>query len=64
MPPVAQEIPKSDGINDSMFLRKIMRQDRARYERKGFGLIFAILIAVGYFIGFPILMRAIWPHVL
>lgn len=63
MPPTIQE-SISQPENNDMFLRKILRQETSRYERKGYGLIVAFLITAAWFIGYPIIARALWPQVL
>lgn len=41
-----------------------MHKEVVRYERKGYGLIFAFLIFVGFFTGVPYFGRIAWPHLL
>ena len=67
MPPTLLETPQQQQEqqpSETMFLKKIMQQDKARYQSKGFGLVFAVLIAVGFFIGYPLFVKAYWPQVL
>ena len=39
-------------------------REKTRYERKGYGLFVAFLIAVAFFLGMPRVGQAVWPHVL
>ena len=41
-----------------------MNKEKSRYERKGYGLIFAFLIAFGFFMGVPELGKRYWHLVL
>ena len=62
MPPTIQEsIPQEA---NEKFLIKIIMQENSRYQRKGYGLVVSFLIAAGFFIGYPIMMRELWPHLL
>ena len=45
-----------------MNLDEIIKNDKVRYIRKGYGLIFAILFAIGFFVFGPLLMKTIWPY--
>ena len=38
-----------------------MKKEVVRYERKGYGLIFAFIIFVGFFTGVPYFGRMLWP---
>jgi hypothetical protein len=42
-------------------LDDMIKNDKIRYVRKGYGLILAILIALAYFITGPLIMKWIWP---
>jgi hypothetical protein len=53
-----QEILVNKGCN--IFMRK----EKNRYERKGYGLFFAFLIASAFFFGVPVLGRTYWPALL
>jgi hypothetical protein len=42
-----------------------MKDERSRYKRKGFGLMFAALFAVSFFMGVPtIYAQLIWPEIM
>jgi len=41
-----------------------MQKERKRYERKGYGLFFAFLIAATFFLGVPEFGRTYWASVL
>ena len=41
-----------------------MEKERSRYERKGFGLFFATLIAICFFWGVPQLGRLYWGSIM
>jgi hypothetical protein len=41
-----------------------LEHERTRYQSKGFGLLLAVLLAVGIFHYTPEVLRAIWPQVL
>jgi hypothetical protein len=41
-----------------------MRKEKNRYERKGYGLFFAFLIAAAFFFGVPEFGRTYWSAVL
>ena len=41
-----------------------MQKQVVRYERKGFGLMWAFLISVSFFIGVPYFGRILWPYLL
>lgn len=43
---------------------KFITKEARRYERKGFGLVFAALQAIAFFCGVPYLARQYWPAVL
>jgi len=43
---------------------QFMHKEVVRYERKGYGLIVALLIFVGFFTGVPYFGRIVWPHLL
>jgi len=40
------------------------QKEKSRYERKGYGLIVAVCIALGFFIGVPYLGKLYWPYLL
>lgn len=42
----------------------VILSEESRYKRKGYGLIFAILIANSYHFLSPMLVKQIWPSVL
>jgi hypothetical protein len=46
-----------------MNLDDILKNDKVRYIRKGYGLIFAIIIALGFFVLGPHLMASVWPYI-
>ncbi len=39
-------------------------KEKTRYESKGYGLIVAVLLALGFFVGIPTLAPKFWPFVL
>jgi len=40
-----------------------MKEEKSRYKRKGYGLIFASIFALSFFIGIPtIYSTVIWPE--
>ena len=45
-----------------MSTAKLVGRERARFAYNWSGIPVAILIAVAFFVGYPALMRAIWPH--
>jgi len=51
-------------VDKQVFFRKILGNEKIRYERKGFGLFFASLSALAFFLGMPILIENYWPSVL
>jgi len=46
--------------NDSV--EKVIKNDSIRYQRKGYGLFVAIMIALSYFYLSPIILQKIWPE--
>jgi hypothetical protein len=53
-----QEILATRGCN------VFMSKEKNRYKRKGYGLIFACLIALGFFWGVPAFGRNYWASIL
>lgn len=49
--PVVESTEKSKDL----FLKKLVTREKVRYERKGYGLIFAILIAGAFVVGVPVM---------
>ena len=47
-----------------VFIKKILTGEKKRYQSKGYGLSFAILIAVSFFFGIPELARRYWHLVI
>jgi hypothetical protein len=45
-------------------LKGIYIKEKTRYESKGYGLIAALLLALGFFVGIPKLAPKLWPLVL
>jgi hypothetical protein len=39
-----------------------VKKEKTRYERKGFGLIFAILFALAFAVGIPVAAQSYWKH--
>ena len=39
-------------------------KEKSRYERKGYGLIVATMIAMSFFLGVPYFGRQLWPYLL
>ena len=44
-----------------MFLKQLLTNEKTRYERKGYGLVFATLIALSFVFGIPALAQTYWP---
>jgi hypothetical protein len=42
-------------------LDEIINNDKVRYVRKGYGLIFALLFALAFFVGGHQFMLSLWP---
>ena len=55
--------PLNKGKGDPL-CASFARKEKNRYERKGYGLIVAIIIALTFFLGIPELGRRAWPSVL
>jgi len=51
----------STPTNDTV--ESVIRNDSVRYQRKGYGLIFAIIITLSFFFVLPVVVREIWPDV-
>jgi hypothetical protein len=49
------ETSASSGLDD------MIKQDRVRYERKGYGLVFGVIFALSFFLLGPEVARYIWP---
>jgi len=48
--------------NQETKIEEVLDYERIRYIRKGYGLITAILVALGWFFLIPKLVERIWPH--
>jgi hypothetical protein len=42
----------------------LVEKEVGRYERKGYGLVFAFLIFTSFFIGVPYFGKMAWPYFL
>ena len=58
---VTESPPIATPQDNSVFLTKILAGEQNRYERKGFGLCFATIIAISFFFGVPELAKRYWP---
>ena len=45
-------------------MQKLVRSEKTRYERKGFGFFVACLIVASSILGYPVLCQTYWPVVL
>jgi len=52
----------STPTNDSV--EKVIKNDTIRYQRKGYGLISAVLIMISFFYFAPKLLQLVWPFLL
>jgi len=56
------ETPKLlPSASSEMFLKQLLTNEKTRYQRKGYGLIFATLIALTFIIGIPAMAQIYWP---
>ena len=53
------ETPKP--ASSETFLKQLLTNEKTRYKRKGYGLIFATLIALAFVLGIPALAQIYWP---
>jgi len=54
----------SEKTKKDVLCSNFARKEKSRYERKGYGLIVAAIIAISFFFGFPYIGAYIWPHLL
>ena len=54
-----EQQPHSD-----VFIQKIFRKEKERYQSKGYGLVFATLIALSFLFGVPYFAQLYWPSIL
>lgn len=57
------EYSTETSISSHMGLDEVIKSDKVRYVRKGYGLISALVIAIAFFTFGPVIMRAIWPSI-
>jgi sterol desaturase/sphingolipid hydroxylase (fatty acid hydroxylase superfamily) len=50
--------PENDSVG------KVFKNDKVRYQRKGYGLFFALVLSIAYFHYFPQLIKEFWPSLL
>ena len=54
----------SEHAKKAVFCSKFVNKEKSRYERKGYGLIVATCIAIGFFFGIPRIGALFWPNLL
>ena len=58
------ETQKKSANRGDVLCSNFVRKEASRYERKGYGLLVSLFIAVTFFLGVPELGRVGWPYLL
>jgi sterol desaturase/sphingolipid hydroxylase (fatty acid hydroxylase superfamily) len=54
--------PKIQDTEES-FVEDVLKKEKTRYQRKGYGIIIGFFLTVGYFFFFPKLLEYFWPEI-
>ena len=63
-PPSQHAADFSSKDDPANLMQKLIKSEKTRYERKGYGLFVACLTAASFFLGYPLLCQKYWPVIL